>query len=79
MPKLTGKSKKMVWKKFRELKGSKKLPFWYKFDIFDQKGIFLPILSQKIENPTWSRFLSANLRLGKFLVGLIWSLHHADK
>ena len=69
----------MVWKNFRELKGSKICLFWYKFDIFDQKGIILPISSQKFENPTRPRFLSANLGLGKFLIGLIRPLHQEDK
>ena len=64
-PKLTGESKKLGLGKIPWAQRVKKLPFWYKFDIFDQKGIFLPISSQKIENPTWSRFLSANLGLGK--------------
>ena len=79
IPKLTGESKKIGLEKIPRAQRVKKLPFWYKFDIFDQKGIFLPILSQKIENSTWSRFLSANSGLGKFLVSLIWSLHHKDK
>ena len=53
-----------------------KFTFWGKFD---QKVIFFTIYSQKFENSTGSRFLSANLGLGKFLVSLIWSLHHEDK
>ena len=66
----------MVSEKFRELKGSKDYLFGANLT---KKGFFLPISSPKIENPTWSRFLSANLGLAKFLVSLIWSLHHEDK
>ena len=42
-------------------------------------GEFFALSSQKFENSTQSRFLSANLRLGKFLIGLIWPLHQKDK
>ena len=75
IPKLTEEPKKL---------GLGKIPWGktVKIDIlvkFDQKVIVFTIFSQKVENPTRSHFFSVNLGLEKFLVSLIWSLHHEDK
>ena len=67
--------KKLCLKIFREQK-------WSKIDILGQiwpKSENFKYFSQNFENPTQSCFFSANLELVKFLVYLIWPLHHEDK